>query len=123
MQIVNPGDYTRTKFLYLNVSQLPSINSTCHSCVCDDVGVQIYSLANGNKSRGSHDKKKYPILKNKTLLLCVALPYVDYKCMNLIYRQNTYIDIAINLMEKDKLLHICSSYFCQSQQKMLYAVI
>lgn len=123
MQIVNPGDYTRTKFLYLHMSQLPSDNSTCHSCVCDDVVVQIYSLASGNKSRGSHDKKKYLILKNKILLLYVTLPYVDYKCMNLIYRQNTYIDIAINLMEKDKLLHICSSYFCQSQQKMLYAVI
>lgn len=105
------------------MSQLPSDNSMCHSCVCDDVGVQIYSLASGYKRRGSHDKEKYPILKNKILLLYVTLLHVDYKCMNLIYRQNTYVDIAISLMEKDKLLHICSTYVCQSQPKMFYAVM
>lgn len=71
MQMVNPGGYTRTKFHYLKMSQLPSDNSTCHSCVCDDVGVQIYSLGSGSKSRGRHDEEKYPIWKNKNLLFYV----------------------------------------------------
>lgn len=75
--MVNPGDYIRRNFHYLKMSQLPSDNSTCHLYVCDDVGVHTYSLGNGNKSRGSHDKEKYPTWKNKNLLLYV---FLHYKC-------------------------------------------